>query len=249
MKTDIVDIERIVQVDVYDSFEMLQSIRQQWDAFIESLGGEIFLTYDWCRIWWKYYGKNRDLRIFVFRSNKKLVGIIPFFFEKIWLGPTFLRVVKLVGSDFNLSHFSFPLAKDYIRVVVEKFSELLLEEKWDVLHIGPVAGFYEDYGDLKEALKQSFEDSNFFFDEEGEVQTYFELMDNWENHLSTISKNERGNIRRNYNYLRKSLCCKSERIESCFVKQKRMRRFRLLSILEVDYIRFRISRHLIGKKS
>jgi CelD/BcsL family acetyltransferase involved in cellulose biosynthesis len=210
----------LVQVEVYDNFEILQSIQQEWDQFVESLGSEIFLTYDWCRIWWKFYGKRRDLRVYVFRSNGKLIGIIPLFFEKIWLGIVFLRVVKIVGSDFVLSQFSFPLVKNYIGAIIEKLSEILSEEKWEIFHIGPIAGLYGHYDVLRDAFKRSFKDSYSVLEKEGGVQTYFKLLDNWENHLSTIGKNERGNIRRNYNYLRKSFCDESKKIESCFATQE-----------------------------
>lgn len=216
---DNIDTEKVVQVEIYDGFEELEPIQQQWDKLAESLGSEIFLTYDWCRIWWKYYGKERDLRVFVFRSNSELVGIIPLFFEKIWLGPAFIRAVKIVGSDFSLSQFSFPLVENYIKAIVEKFFELFSGEKWDVLHIGPIAGLYKHYDNLKDALKQSFNGSYSVLEKEGGVQTYFKLLDNWENHLSTIGKNERGNIRRNYNYLHKSFCDESNNINSCFATQ------------------------------
>ena len=61
--------QEAVTVGVYDSFESLASMAGQWDNFVESVGGEIFLSYDWCRVWWKYYSKNRELKVLVFRSG------------------------------------------------------------------------------------------------------------------------------------------------------------------------------------
>lgn len=192
-----------MQVEIYDNFEDLETIQGEWDQFVESIGGEIFLTFDWCRIWWKYYGKNRDLRLFIFRNDDKLVGIIPLFFEKIWLGPVFVRAAKIVGSDFTLSQFSIPLAKKYMKEIIKKLSELLSEEKWDILHIGPVAGLYGHYDGLKNACKKLFTNRYIVLSKQKGVQTYFKLADNWEEHLSTMSKNEKGNIRRNYNSIRR----------------------------------------------
>ncbi|UCC98845.1 MAG: GNAT family N-acetyltransferase [Phycisphaerales bacterium] len=208
-----------LQVEVYDNFESLQGIQQEWDEFVESVGSEIFLTYDWCRIWWKYYGKKRDLRVFVFRHDEKLIGIMPLFLEKIWLGPTFLRAVKIVGSDFVLSQFSFAVAEGYIGAIIQKLSEYLSEEKWEIFHIGPIAGLYRHYDSLRDALRRSFRNSYSVLEEQGGVQTYFQLLDNWEDHLSAIGKNERGNIRRNYNYLYKSFCDESRNVESYYATQ------------------------------
>ena len=81
-----------ITVEIYHIFDALANMQQEWDDFIESVGGEIFLTYDWCRIWWKYYGHKRDLTIFVFRNGGEICGILPLFREKIWIGPLSIAV-------------------------------------------------------------------------------------------------------------------------------------------------------------
>lgn len=187
-----------LSVEVFNSFEELASMQQEWDEFVESVGGEIFLTNDWCRIWWKYYGKNRKLRVFIFRSNNQLVGIIPLFLERIWLGPIFVRAVKIVGSDFTLAQFSLPIHNKYIKRVVQKFFELLPKDKWDILHIGPIAGLYKHYDALKNAYEGSFGYSYLVLNENKGVQTYFKLADTWDEYLAGLNRKERTKVRRHY---------------------------------------------------
>lgn len=213
-----IETEDIVQAEIYDSFERLEGMRQQWDEFVESVGGEIFLTYDWCRIWWKYYGDNRDLRVFIFRSNGELVGVIPMFFERIWLGPVFIRAAKIVGSDFTLSQFSIPLANGYMRTVVEKFSELLSKEKWDIVYIGPIAGLYNQFDELKDTVNELFGDFHSVLIEHKGVQTYFQLAESWEKQLANLKKGERWDIRRSYKALRPQT--ETECLVSTFVSKE-----------------------------
>ena len=71
-----------VSVEVFNSFEAIS--REEWDAFVLSVEGDIYVTHDWCRIWWKHY-ENRDLRIFLFRAAGNLVGIVPVFIERLRL--------------------------------------------------------------------------------------------------------------------------------------------------------------------
>lgn len=196
-----------VSVEVFNSFEGLASMQQEWDNFVETVSGDIFLTYDWCRIWWKYYGKNRDLRVFVFRSNDELVGIIPLFFEKIWLGPISVRAAKTVGSDFTLSQFSIPLAHGYMRAVIERFSELLSKDKCDIVYIGPIAGLYNHFDDLKDAFNEFFAKFHSVLIENKSVQTYFLLADDWEKQLASLKKGERWDIRRSYKALHPQTNC------------------------------------------
>ena len=217
--------DKAVSVKVFNNFEDLTSIQREWDDFIEAVGGEIFLTFDWCRIWWKYYGKNRKLRVFVFRSNNKLVGIIPLFLERIWLGPIFVRAVKIVGSDFTLAQFSFPIHNKYIKEVVQKFFESLPKDKWDILHIGPIAGQYKHYDALKSVCDELLGHSYHVYTKIKGVQTYFELASNWDVQLSSLRKNEKGNVRRNYNLIRRLGSNESIELETCFATRANLTEF------------------------
>ena len=183
----------------------MTSIQDEWDDFVEENGGDIFMTYDWCRIWWKYYGKNRDLKIFIFRSNGDLVGIIPLFFEKIWLGPVFVRTIKIVGSDFSLTQFSLPIRKRYIPETVRMLFETIYKYKWDIMLIGPIAGLYEHYDLLKKSLRENEGLSYRICESNRGVQTYFKLAKYWDSHLLTFSKNGRRSVKRNYEALYQSL--------------------------------------------
>ncbi len=194
MKTD-------VQVKLFRSFEELAPLREQWDNLAMSVGSEIFLTYDWCRIWWKYYGANRDLRVWVFQKGTDLVGIIPLFIETIWLGPVRMRAARLLVCDHTLAQFSLPVVSDHLDEVVAGLAEPLLREKWDILHIGPVAGLYEHYDALRESFRRAFGKTCSVSCKQKQVQTYYFLAETWETQLAGLSKSGRKHIRRSYREL------------------------------------------------
>lgn len=188
----------MLRMEVYHSFDELERFHEQWDHLAQSAGSEIFLTFDWCRIWWKYYGDDRELKILVFRCEEDLVGIIPLFCETIRLGPLPLKAARVVGSDHVLSHFSLPLSSDHIEEIAGQLSDILIEEKWDILHIGPIAGLYEHRDRFRDALRQSFQNSCSVLEEEGEAQTYYKLAETWEEQLAGLKKQERKRIRSSY---------------------------------------------------
>ncbi|MBW8017356.1 MAG: GNAT family N-acetyltransferase [Planctomycetes bacterium] len=194
---------RTLQVKVYEHFEGLRDMQEEWDDLVEEVCGDIFMTYDWCRVWWKYYGKNRNLKVFVFRCDDDLVGIVPLFIEKIWLGPLFVNAVKIVGSDFTLSEFSLPVQDTFLSKIVAALAVNLKDLKWDILHIGPIAGLYDNYVELNESFKFSFDSYGQVQNEEKHVQTYYHLEESWEKHLSTLSKTHRSNIRKAYRQIAK----------------------------------------------
>jgi CelD/BcsL family acetyltransferase involved in cellulose biosynthesis len=190
-----------VQVRLFCSFEELAPLQEQWDNLAASVGSEIFLTYDWCRIWWKYYGRNRDLRVWVFQKGTDLVGIVPLFLETICLGPVFIKAARLVVSDHTLAQFSLPVVSDHLEEVIEGLAGSLLAEKWDILHIGPIAGLYKHYDALKEAVERAFGKACSISSKQKHVQTYYFLADSWEAQLAGLSRNGRKHIRRSHREL------------------------------------------------
>lgn len=190
---------------VYSSFEEAKELQKLWDSFVAEAGGDIFLTYDWCRIWWKYYGgKNRILKVFVFSQSGKIVGVIPLFFEKLWMGLVYVRVIKFVGSDYSSKPFNLPVRTDCIFSVIQKLLEVVSEYKWDVIHIGWIAGLYADFNRLLEACHNCPEKHYHVEVKENTVQMYVKLAEDWNSHLNTLKSRQRRNIRRSYKEILKT---------------------------------------------
>jgi len=192
-----------VRAAIYTSFGELEARQEEWDEFVESTGSDIFLTFDWCRIWWKYYGRNRDLRVFVFRRGGELVGLLPLFVEKIWLGPLPVKMIKFVGSDFTMSHFSPAIRSDSIPEVMRQLSTYLSNDRWSIMHVGPIAGLYAHAETLKDALRETFGRRHHLILEDREDQTYFQLYDSWDEYLKSLSRRQRQHIKEKYRRLRK----------------------------------------------
>jgi hypothetical protein len=199
-----IDTEHGLQVEVYNNFEQLQTMKSEWDTFVQTVGAEIFLTYDWCRLWWKYYGKGRDLRVYVLRRNGDLVAIFPLFLEKIWLGPVYAKALKIVGSDFTISQFSMPVKNTCLKEIVRRFFVSVVEDDWDIIHLGPIAGFYSHYGELKDTFKEAFGSSCIVVTENNDVQTYFRLANTWDEYLASLNRKQRTAIRRHYRLTEKA---------------------------------------------
>src|ERR1039457_352731 len=79
------------------SFEALQHLRGHWDDAVIRLGGSIYMSYDWARTWWEFYGAGKELRIFLFTSADRVVGILPLYIDSLGWGPLRFRVARLVG--------------------------------------------------------------------------------------------------------------------------------------------------------
>lgn len=194
-----------LHTELFTSFDNISITHSEWDEFIESVDGEIFLTYEWCRTWWKYYGDGRQLMIYIFRdSQNSLCGVMPVFSETFGLGLASVRVVKMVGSDFMPITFAIPVREERLEIVTHAFLDLLNEKcHWDLLYIGAICGRYPAIERLVSAYRAY---SNNAYDVDvtsNEVQIHFDVANSWDEQVAGLSKNQRQNIRRVHNELQK----------------------------------------------
>ena len=195
------------EVQIFDSFDDLEQARPEWDAFVQAAGGDLYLSFDWLRIWWRHYGRNRSLRLFVVRRDRLIVGLVPMFTERVWIGPIHLRLAKMVGCDFALTMFAPPLCPDVAeaiyRYVVEQLTTV---ERCDAVWFGPLPG--TDAGaTAAEALRaacRNLRGVRTFRDAERGPHTVFHLPSSFSGFVDSLNKRQRQNYRRDRNLLDKS---------------------------------------------
>lgn len=191
--------EQRLQVEICEDFEDSSISQTEWDAFMESVNAEIFLTFDWCRIWWKFYGKKRQLGIFVFREEDNICAILPLFFEKIWLGPISVRAIRIVGADYMPVTVSIPIKKTFVDQVVKMLVKSIdAIWRWDLFNLGDLSGKYPLKDELLHALKCALGPSYRFKIISEDVETYFQVAEDWEQQVAGLAKNQRTNVRRAY---------------------------------------------------
>jgi CelD/BcsL family acetyltransferase involved in cellulose biosynthesis len=185
------------------SFETLESLREEWDHFVESVNGDIYLTFDWCRIWWKYYGVGRILRIYQFRVGSELVGIIPLFIERVGFPPFRLRLAKIVGSDFTLMVTNLPVHPDWAGSVCAMITDSVLDKgQADAIYWGPQSTNSVFAHVVREFTSRNPSRYSTFQTKLG-CNTNYLLPESHESYLLSLSKSTRKHFRHSYNTITK----------------------------------------------
>lgn len=193
-----------ITCSVFSSFEELSDIQEEWDSFVESVKGDIYLTFDWCRVWWEFYGKNRRLRVFLFYQDRKLVGVMPVFFERIWIGPVWLKIAKIVGSDSTTNMVNPPVEADFAVCIFQHvIMDLTAKEACDAVWFGPIAEKCVPLRHLREAIQEN-SDVMLFKDSIRSPYTTFQLPETFEEYIGSLNKRQRGNLRRDMNLINKN---------------------------------------------
>lgn len=100
-------------------------LENEWDDLCEQVETHIFQTYQWQRIWWRHFGRNKRLNIILFYSEYKLVGIAPFFIDTYRIGSfSIIKRLRLIGSGFfsekNTDYASEYGVTDYLDIIIQR---------------------------------------------------------------------------------------------------------------------------------
>jgi CelD/BcsL family acetyltransferase involved in cellulose biosynthesis len=188
---------RILQLETYTSFEAAQAIAAEWDA----LDASLYMTYDWCRVWWQHYGKGRELRLIAVRDGDELAGVLPFFVERIALA----RVAKLAGCDHTIAFADPPVDPAVAPDALARAVRLLIEaDRCDIVHLGPISSAAPQIESIRRSATETSAVARVIRDREAGAHTVFRMPDGFDAYLAGLSKNSRSNYRRNVNKLAKA---------------------------------------------
>ncbi|MBI3578564.1 MAG: GNAT family N-acetyltransferase [Ignavibacteriales bacterium] len=89
-------------IEVIRTIPEFESLAHEWDELVERSNATVYQTHEWLSLWWKHFGSGhgRTLHIILFRRDRALLGIAPFFLDTQWLFRFRLRRrLRLMGCD------------------------------------------------------------------------------------------------------------------------------------------------------
>src|SRR5260370_26534252 len=174
------------------SFDGLDSLREQWDRAVLELGGTHYMSDDWSRLWWQFYGANKDLRLFIFYSGDEIVAIVPLYIDSIGLAPFGLKLARLVGANAPPRVFDPPVHKAYASQVWEAIvTHLFARQRCDLLSFGPFSEHYQPAFSLQQVVEAHPELVRQPVTVQRGVRTVFPLPSTYEEYFNSLDSKER----------------------------------------------------------
>lgn len=210
--------------DIETDFHKLEYLRDEWNLLLQRSDGFGYASYDYCSVWWKHYCNARQLLVFIFRIDEKLIGVIPLFIEKVSLGPVKLKVAKLLASDHVYSLCDPAIEEKYASKIIQIVKNQIIEEySCDALSLAPISGT----GNSQWLLTKSPSIQQVVSKDIG-VHTYFLLPNCFDEYLKNLKKHYRGNYRRAWKFLQREyeiqeeVCIDKEQVIQGFEEFQRM---------------------------
>jgi len=124
---------------VHRNWEELEPLAERWNQLLaRSRSDTIFLTWEWCRAWWKAYGGGRSVFVLTAWQGQELVGVAPFYkdFVRRWYHRS--MCLRIIGAGSGDSDYMDCFAEPGLEnTILSGFVELLesCREDWDLLQI------------------------------------------------------------------------------------------------------------------
>jgi CelD/BcsL family acetyltransferase involved in cellulose biosynthesis len=200
-----------MQVQHIDNAVDLDSLREEWDALLESSpSNNIFLTWEWLRTWWKYLAERRKLQVVALRHGGELIALAP-----LGVRPPSIRRLFPFGSIDFLG--SGTAGSDYLDLIVRQgWEEDAVSALSRTLSANRMLEFSRVRADgptldLARSLQQSGWTAEIA---KSEVCPYINLRGHsWTSYLASLGSEHRYSVRRKRNTLATQFDVAFERVE------------------------------------
>ncbi len=185
--------QRHYRIERHSTLEQLCALEQEWAQLLDEVpGAPIFLTWDWVKTWWLFFGEGRELWLLTARDEQgRLLGIGPWMREEYRKAGLKLGMLAFIGTGPVCPVLLNIIARAADKEEVYRaFLSFLSDQpgQWDVLRISSVALGSPDHKLLKAAgarLRVG-----------GEANClYVPLPHSWEAFLKSASVDHRYNLR------------------------------------------------------
>ncbi|HAW60362.1 MAG TPA: hypothetical protein DCW86_02680 [Actinobacteria bacterium] len=188
----------MIRVSAATRVQDVLNLRESWDGLLETSGGTVFQSWEWQRVWWKHYGRDKRPFILLVYEDEELMGIAPFFVSLSHLGLPF-KVISFLGSGPS-DYGDFLLHPSRRAEALEAIMGYLqTSEDWDVIDLQEIPS---NSANLR-ALRELYGKGDFYpvIGGVGKIQEFTQdvslalsLPGNWDGFLQSLDRKFRWNI-------------------------------------------------------
>lgn len=181
---------KITEVRNYSDFLALEDF---WKDLLKYSSHTIFSTWEWISTWWKYFGKENNLKILLAMDKEQLVGIAPLMVSQHQFLFNFnkIREIEFIGRG-NADYNTFIFKSGMNKIPNFFINHLLGVSDWDIITLldmseeGSSADFLQSINNKFPNFKLNI--SNFC--------PYIDLPSSLPSYTMSLSRNLRKNLKK-----------------------------------------------------
>lgn len=183
----------------FRSTSEILEMKSDWDACVNESDGDVFFLSDWVDSWCRHYANGKDFVGLCFYSDNRLVGVLPFYVDKLFLG---FSLARLAATDINYAVLALPILPEYAEAVLARsFTILTAELGYDGVVMSPLSSLCPALATI-ESVTQRIGLNN--IKSSNREHMVFRLPDSFEAYVAGLSKRRRKNYRRDLSAAQRS---------------------------------------------
>lgn len=114
-KSQVLNVEMLAMAILeLQRFDEQNDFETWWNQLLtNSLDNHPFLTYEWLTLWWKHFGKGKELKLFTIENEREVSLVVPVMYS----------TCKVLGSRRTKVEFAASGDSDYQSFIVTNFQE------------------------------------------------------------------------------------------------------------------------------
>jgi CelD/BcsL family acetyltransferase involved in cellulose biosynthesis len=182
-----------VSVSVITEPRQWLALKSEWTTLLSnSNDSNVFQSFDYLWLWWKFYGIWNDLRIVVIRRGDSVIGVVPMMTEYFDVYGRTVRKLMFISAPMEMSRPKLIFGHDDADCMPAFFAYLEnAENEWDIIDIDE-----QIHGTQTDSIRKELESRNYLVAESETLCPYIEIETDWQTFIAGRSKKMRSNINR-----------------------------------------------------
>ncbi|MCP5092365.1 MAG: GNAT family N-acetyltransferase [Gammaproteobacteria bacterium] len=182
-----------VSISVVTEPRQWLTLQSDWEALLsDTVDSNVFQSFDYLWLWWKYLGIWHDLRVIVITRGDSVIGVIPMMIEHFDIYGKTVRKLMFISAPMEMSRPKLIFGGNDADCIPAFFQYLeRSENEWDIIDIDEqIAGGQTD------GIRAELEARNYLVAESETLCPYIEIDTDWKSFMAGRPRKKRSNINR-----------------------------------------------------
>ncbi len=188
-----------MQITVISNYDEFLGLEDAWKNVFERCDTDnIFISWEWCSLWWKHFGRNQRLMILVIKDRAETVGIAPL----MSAGGNFFSlgkpVISFMGGELA-DYIDFLVLRNNKEVIMTIMDFLLKFAGWGLVDLRRIPEYSPNLIAVEECLSGLGCD---YVVRKSSTSPAVKITGRWDDYYKSLSKGLRQDIRTTLNKLK-----------------------------------------------
>jgi len=175
------------------NFDEFKRVKPMWDQMLEDSPNDMFfLKHEWLRLWWKHFGRDKELLVLTVWDSNEPIAAAPFYIADERIYGLRCRTVRIIGSDIALRS-DFLLLKrpeEALRAIIKHMMKI--KNEWDLIRLDDLPADSITIHPIERALRGT---GTIYDIMPGALSPYLLIEGSWEEYWRARGKSLRKEIR------------------------------------------------------